>query len=75
MYIVKFPFKYKNTLGKSIEAKVGDTVPDFEKWPYVCQKAHLNLDWVVKIDEPAMEESFVNPIQEKVKAKGRSSKK
>jgi hypothetical protein len=48
MYIVKVPFSYQNMSGTLINAQVGDEVPDFEQWPYVCQKAHLNMDWVVK---------------------------
>jgi hypothetical protein len=48
MWIVKVPFKYQNSSGKLINAKPGDELPEFDKWPYVVKKAHLNLGWVVE---------------------------
>ena len=78
MYIVKIPFSYQNISGKVVDAKIGDSLPDFEQWPYTCQKSHLNLDWVEKVDDP-IEENISVPDQnltEEVKPKkGRSSKK
>lgn len=29
----------------------GDEIPDFEDWDVVIQKAHLNLEYVVKVDD------------------------
>ena len=74
MYIVKVPFDYQKE-GKIIKAKVGDSLPDFESWPYVCQKAHLNLDWVEKVkDEEKPEEkkiANVQPLAQQQNMKGR----
>ena len=67
MFKVKVPFKYQNTSGSLIDAKAGDELPDFDKWPVVVKKAHLNLGWVA-------EEKAKEP-ETKHQGKGRSSKK
>ena len=43
-------------------ARAGDVVDEFETWPLVVQRAHLNLEWVTKVD-PA---GYVKPEPSKV---------
>lgn len=57
MFIVRVPFNYQTKSGKLVSTKPGDEVPDFKEWPYVCQKAHLNLGWVEDVPDKKVEET------------------
>jgi hypothetical protein len=74
IYKAKVPFDYQDINGAVIKARAGDCIPNFELWPYVCQQAHLRLDWIEKVEEEKPLEQ--EPPQEETKPKkGRSSKK
>jgi hypothetical protein len=72
MIQVIVPFKYQDMSGRNVEAKAGDVIPDFKEWPYLIQKAHVELDWVKEVAD-VVEEKIV-PIEVN-QAKGRTSKK
>ena len=75
MFIVKVPFEYSNKSGKLIKAQVGDALPDFDEWPHVCKKAHLNLGW---IEETKDVEPITVPVKvqfDNKQGKGRNFKK
>lgn len=38
--------------------RAGDEIPDFESWDESPRRAHLNLEWVIKVES---EESAVKP--------------
>jgi hypothetical protein len=64
MFIVKHPFKYSKN-GEIITAKVGDEIPDFEKWPYPVQKAHIDIEWVEVVQ--GLNEPEIRPRKPKKK--------
>lgn len=49
-YVAQREIKAQNG-DKFVIYKPGDVIPDFEKWAEVPRRAHLNMDYVVKVDD------------------------
>jgi hypothetical protein len=37
--------------GKPFFYKPGDEIPDFDKWDIHAHRAHLNMDWVIEVED------------------------
>lgn len=58
MYVAQRELKIVDANGVVKRINPGEEVVDFDSWDIVPRRAHLNLEWVTKVEDPEPKEDL-----------------